>query len=254
MTVYVCEESMEGILCGVYDAWMSRKGHENVRLQSGDCFEQELFAEYQYVPLDDRNVSKVITAIRSRICEEAYEKVYISSLSQDNDKADKIYRFLIYGFKFGKKVMNMLQIPEVFEVFQMCRNVYNENHLLTGFVRFSEIGETGFLFSRITPKNEVLPLLASHFADRLSCEKWIIYDSGRKQAAVYHPSTGWAIIRTEKREADTLEEQSSVRGEFEDLWQIFYSAIAIKERENKTCQRTHLPLRFRGNMTEFSEC
>ena len=33
MTVYMCEGSFEGILCGVYDAWMSKKGHEHVRLE-----------------------------------------------------------------------------------------------------------------------------------------------------------------------------------------------------------------------------
>ena len=43
MTVYICEDSLEGILCGVYDAWMSKKGHKNVRLQMNGMFEQELF-------------------------------------------------------------------------------------------------------------------------------------------------------------------------------------------------------------------
>ena len=33
MTVYTCKDSFEGILTGVYDAWMSRKGHDNVRLE-----------------------------------------------------------------------------------------------------------------------------------------------------------------------------------------------------------------------------
>ena len=25
MTVYICEDSLEGILCGVYDAWMIKR-------------------------------------------------------------------------------------------------------------------------------------------------------------------------------------------------------------------------------------
>ena len=71
MTVYVCKESMEGILCGVYDAWMSKKGHENVRLQLDGCFEQELFAEYRDVQLDNRKVSSVIKmCIRDRRCRQ----------------------------------------------------------------------------------------------------------------------------------------------------------------------------------------
>lgn len=32
MTVYMCEPWLEGILCGVYDAWSEPAGHGNVRL------------------------------------------------------------------------------------------------------------------------------------------------------------------------------------------------------------------------------
>ena len=31
MTVFVCEDSLDGILTGVYDAWDSRLGHSGVR-------------------------------------------------------------------------------------------------------------------------------------------------------------------------------------------------------------------------------
>mgnify|MGYP006971469400 FL=1 len=47
MTVYMCEPWLEGILCGVYDAWSDPAGHENVRLAvKGEYEELELFAEY----------------------------------------------------------------------------------------------------------------------------------------------------------------------------------------------------------------
>ena len=46
MTIYLCVPDFEGILCGVYDAWMSRKGHDNVRLElKGTYHELELFSE-----------------------------------------------------------------------------------------------------------------------------------------------------------------------------------------------------------------
>ena len=31
MTVYMCEDWLEGILCGGYDAWADPAGHENFR-------------------------------------------------------------------------------------------------------------------------------------------------------------------------------------------------------------------------------
>ena len=46
MTVYVCEDSFDGILCGVYDAWMSRKGHDQVCLELEGAEDIRLFCEY----------------------------------------------------------------------------------------------------------------------------------------------------------------------------------------------------------------
>lgn len=44
---------------------------------------------------------------------------------------------------------------------------------------------------------------------------------------------------------------SEKEAEYEVLWKSFCKTIAIKERENPVCQRGHLPLWYRPNMTEF---
>ena len=80
----------------------------------------------------------------------------------------------------------MLQLPACYDIFGLCRNVYNENHLLTEFLRFSET-PGGILVSRIGPKNDIMTLLAPHFADRLPEENWVIYDENHKRAAVHPP-------------------------------------------------------------------
>jgi hypothetical protein len=72
MTVYTCKDSFEGILTGVYDAWMSRKGHSNVRLETaGQYSTMELFCDYIDVIPDEEKVEKVIRSVRTRISEAA---------------------------------------------------------------------------------------------------------------------------------------------------------------------------------------
>ncbi len=105
----------------------------------GDEDTMELFCQYEEVPVNAQSVDKVVQAIRGKISEEAYIAVYKAALSKERDRGDKIYRFLIYGFHFGAKIVHMLQVQEVYEIFQMCRNIDNETHLLTGFVRFVEM-------------------------------------------------------------------------------------------------------------------
>ena len=46
MYVFICEDSLEGIFTGVYDACASRLGHRNIRLATGEPENYELFSEY----------------------------------------------------------------------------------------------------------------------------------------------------------------------------------------------------------------
>lgn len=249
-TVFLCGEEFEDIMCGVYDAWTSRLGHDKVRLESRRTWQPRLFVQYRQVDTDQEKAAKVVTAIRERISEEAYQMVYEASLSMREDRGDKIYRFLIPGFRYRAKVVDMLQVPAVFEVFEMCRHLKNEAHLLTGFVRFSQT-EGEMLISFIGPKNDVLVLVARHFADRLSGENWIIYDEKRKKAAVHKKGQGWMVVRDG---SGRLEERLKcvIQGDiYEDLWKCFFKSIAISERNNPVCQRSFLPLRYRRYMTEF---
>lgn len=248
MIIYLCEPTLEGILCGIYDAWMSRLGHENVRLQLKDRGNLELFCEYREPEESGEKLQKVADAVKARISDLAFRWLCHASLSFDEDRADKMYRFLIDGFRIGSRVTGALQLPSVHEIFKLVRYVGNEAHLLTGFVRFSELSG-GILFSKIGPKNDVLTLIAPHFADRLRTERFILCDVLRKKSAVYAPDKGWAIFRME---AAISGEQPETDGEeYEDLWRIFHQAVSVKERENYVCQRTNLPKRYRSYMTEF---
>lgn len=194
MTVYMCEPWLEGILCGVYDAWSDPAGHENVRLAvKGEYEELELFAEYRDVQICPEKAEKVIRSVCAKLSQEIYRKVYTASLSQDRERADKIYRFLIQAFRHGPSVLDMLQLPACYDIFGLCRNVYNENHLLTEFLRFSET-PGGILVSRIGPKNDIMTLLAPHFADRLPEENWVIYDENHKRAAVHPAGRSWFLV------------------------------------------------------------
>lgn len=250
MTVYVCEDSFDGILCGVYDAWMSRKGHDHVRLEIGGTGDMELFCEYVPVPVLPEKTEKVISSIRRKISERVYKKVYTASLSQEPGRADIIYRFLIDGFRYGEGVLSMLHLPSVFELFRLCRFVLNESHLLKEFARFSRT-EEGLLVSRIGPKNDVLPMLALHFADRLPSENWMIYDENRERA-VLHPADGeWFLVRANDREWMMGLDWKTDEEEYQAMWKMFCQTIAIPERKNYVCQRNHLPLRYRPYMTEF---
>lgn len=252
MVIYECFDNFNSILCGVYDAFMSRLGHENVKLALKDRGNVEMFAKYRHVEESEEKLAKVIQAIRQKISSEAFMWVYNASLSWEDEKADWIYRFLIEGFRCGSMITKQLHLPAVHEIFRLNRAVSNEAHLLKEFVRFSEM-EGKLLVSVVGPKNDVLSLLAPHFKDRLLEEMWIIYDEKRKKAVVYDPQADWIILTVEDEEWQKKLSGTTDCVVYQKLWKVFHERVAIKERANYVCQRGHLPLRFRSYMTEFMQ-
>lgn len=249
MTYFVCEDTFDGVLCAVYDAWASGLGHANVHVQIEADMEYQMFCEYRTVPTDSEKAEKVIRSVRRKISEEAYQMIYESYLSCENDRADMVYRFLVDGFRYGSGITRMLNLDSVFQVFSLCRYIRNEAHKMKEFVRFEEL-DTGILFSSVHPKNNAIYLVAPHFADRLPDENWIIYDRNRRLAAVHEAGKGWLMVKTDTPLDQTLKRAREEKG-YQDLWKVFFKTIAIKERINPRCQRNFLPLHYRDVMTEF---
>ncbi len=250
MTVFTCVDSFDGILCGVYDAWTSRLGHENVYLELADMGNLRMFAEYRQVEEDPEKAAKVAGTIRRKAGQEVYERVYRASLSCEEQKADRIYRFLVCALRIGPEVVRMLQIPAVYELFRMNRFVANEALHMIEFVRFSRT-DGGILFGTVEPRNDVITLMAPHFADRLNAEDWIIYDEKRRSAVIHRALGEWIAADLPDDSFRRKLMDSGDQKEFENLWKTYHQHIAIAERENPRCQRNHLPLRFRPHMTEF---
>lgn len=248
MRIYLCEDSFEGIMTAVYDAWAGRLGHDNVCLALDGEYNLTLFSEYTKVETDMEKAEKVARTLR-KLSWEVYACVYRAAMSPDSEKADRIYRFIVLAVRDGARVLDQLHVPAVKAVFAMAGKVSTEAHRFLQFIRFREL-ENGVLFSRIDPKSQVITLVAPHFEDRLPGENWLIYDATHRLVAIHAKNTPWLL----KRDAQIGEALSSDRqGDYEELWKIFFHTIAIEGRENPRCQRNMLPMWYRKNMLEFDE-
>ena len=161
MYIFLCEDSIDGIFTGVYDAWASKYGHRNVALTTHSPDNYTLFDEYITVATDMEKSCKVANTLRQRLGEEVYSQICdaASALEEPGSKtaqmpkADAIYRTIVLGLslKEGWRVMGYLGEPYVNRVFQLSRATGNEAHHLLGFLRFQEL-ENGVLLPEFTPK------------------------------------------------------------------------------------------------------
>lgn len=259
MYIFICEDSLEGILTGVYDACASRLGHRNIRLASCEPDNYELFSEYISVVPSEEKTRKVVNTMVSRFGSAFYESIYQAAMSGEKqsrkkmDKADAIYETILLALACGdgQKVLLSLGEPCVYRVFELCRATNREACHHLEFLRFSEL-ENGVLFAMIHPKDHILPFLAEHFSDRLPQENFLIYDEPHRLAAVHKAGKGYLLAGAQDLDLARIKRYSDNELEYRKLWLAFFDQIAIEARRNPSLQMQLIPKRYWADTPELS--
>lgn len=278
--ILLCEDSLEGIFTGLYEAYALRRPLSEIRLQAGEETNYRLFSEYRHVAPDAEKTEKVVRTLQKRFGMKDYEILCLALSSGDEDKAQAIFGTVAWGLKKGRRggILSHLTNPDVHRVMEMSRYAHNEMHHLLGFLRFQEI-EGGILYAAIAPQNHVLPFLVEHFSDRFPMENFLIHDEKRDIYAVHPAGKAWFLVAgdlgrgadaggedtvgadvvsagdvgAEAAPAERIAALTAEEEYYQELFCCFCHKISIKERKNLNLQRNLLPLHFRKYMVEFAE-
>ncbi|MCD7725187.1 MAG: TIGR03915 family putative DNA repair protein [Clostridiales bacterium] len=251
----VCEDSLEGIFTGIYDAYALREGHEHIHIQIGEETNYRLFADYRYISPDFVKTDKVAGTLKKRLGENVYYDICRAAASYNKEeKGDAIYRTVVDGITggSGRRVMENLRNPYVARTFELARYTANEAHYEIEFLRFEEL-EQGILYAVIGPKNSVIPFVMPHFADRLSIENFIIHDEKHGLFGVHAAKKEWYLVSEPEGFTDKRLKRSKGEEQYRALFTIFHKTTGIMERENKRLQRQMCPIRYQEYMMEFDQ-
>lgn len=243
MLVYVYDGSFEGLLTAIFEAYYRKERPDAVLPEYN--LQTDLLAAYFYIKTDPLKSDRVYASIWKNISDEALKNVYYTFLSEDPDAGTLIYRYLRLGWKLGGRVDDHLSDDTVFKVMDISRKVGHEVHIMTGFVRFRQV-RGGIFYSSISPDNNIIELLAPHFADRLSDQKWIIHDVKRELAALYNMRE-WIISEFSADDIPAVTDDEKL---YSQLWKRFFTTLEIPPRSNPKLQRQLLPRRYWDHLTE----
>lgn len=256
-TTYIYDGTFHGLITAVYEAFYAKLPVAEVRILDQAQAEEapNLFDIELRVLTSEEKAEKVLSALIQRTSYDTYHNIYIVYLSFYPNKGDLIFQYIKLCFTLGKKVFQHISHPLIADILRITKRVGGETQKLRGFVRFQEL-ESGALFSRITPVNNQLELLAPHFADRLATENWILYDANRELACVHRAGKGFLITDDIPQEIleDHMEQMNSkAELKYQSLWKAFFETIGIESRRNYRCQRTMMPKRYWENMLEVRD-
>lgn len=256
----ICEDTLEGIFTGIYEAYALREGHEHVHIQIGEEENLRLFASYLYITPDPVKTGKVVETLKRRLGEKVYHTLCQAAASCQPDKGEAVYKTVVDALTAGngRRVMENLRNPHVERCFELARYTNNEAHYETEFIRFQELAappgtERNVLFSRIGPKNNVVSFVMPHFADRLSIENFMIYDENRKLFGVHPAGEEWYLVSAGEAFVLQTPEWSEKEENYQELFRAFHRVIGIKNRENRKLQRQMCAYRYQDYMVEFEQ-
>lgn len=250
MTIYTCRPEFDDMMTCIYDAWASRKGHANVHLELEPVEQMSLFCDYIHVEAEEEKVKKVTSSIRKKISGEAYRQIYYTAIGTDPERLDVIYRFLVLGFFYGGKVVNMLTEEPVMKLMELSRKAAREVHFFHEFARFTSVNGQVYV-SHIEPKSDVIVSVAEHFADRMPSEHFIMIDDTRKKAVIHPKDEDFYVRILTEEEYEKLRQAEFLEDDFTALWRQYFESIAIEARKNPKCQMNMMPLWYRKHATEF---
>ncbi|MFV0529774.1 MAG: TIGR03915 family putative DNA repair protein [Lachnospiraceae bacterium] len=250
--VYLCEDSPTDIFSAVHPAWRQHLQGVQTDIALAAQYETEFFCEYLPVEPSAANAAAVTRMIRRHLGSEAEYCLYTACLAADPQKASAVLQTLFASrtLSDSRRIMDHLSHPSVQKVAKLSRFVGNEAHFFMGFVRFQEL-RSQVLFSEITPKSFVLPVIAEHFSNRLPLENWVIYDKTHHVSLVHQKQQPWFLLSGSTLNELAISELSDTEKSIEELWIRFFHTIAIKERTNLKLQTQNLRKRFQRDMVEF---
>lgn len=250
--IYICNDTITGLYSALHDAWLeNRDSDAGIELRGRT--QQQFFCQYKTVSESDKKARRLESMLKRHLGYDAYWNIYHALLSDDCEKGTEVFRTMQEARNIGDshRIMEHLGNPNVAKVFAMSRSVSNEAHRYEEFIRFREL-KGGILFSEISPKAQVLTCIGDHFADRFPLENWAIYDKTHSVFLLHKRGESWTLVWDEALDTAVSEHISKGEEYYRELWKGFFNSISIRERENYNCQRNHLPVRFRPDMTEFS--
>lgn len=241
--IFAYDGSFEGFLSGVFDSFSMKV--LPVDFVIFDDMEPSLL-KIHYIETNFEHAERVKNGIAGKLGISVLTMVEKAFLFDGKGKETAILRFIWKAFREGKSTGSKIGDENVNRVFKMCTAVNNEAEKFRQFTRFSDAN--GALVAVIYPKHFVLPLIKHFFCAHIKNEHFMIFDAEHNAALIHSPEKT-AIIPVESLELP----EDSDGGFYSGLWKSYYRHIAIGDRYNPTCRRTHMPKRFWQYLPEVQE-
>lgn len=251
MQAVVYDGSFEGWLCAVFDVYYYKL--TEVCIYPDYNFQNNIFKQAHVVTNNIQHAKRVWLGLEKKLSPEALEAIKRAFLSELKDIETTLLHYVQYAFASTKAVETDFSHPAVLAVTQTAKKVWKEKHRMEAFVRFQHT-QDDLYYSIIEPDYNVLPLIASHFKNRYSDQRWLIYDVKRKYGIYFDIYQVTTVQINFSESSNGGKEVSFFYSDeelfYQQLWQRYFESVNISSRKNMKLHIQHMPTRYWKFLTE----
>ena len=240
-TVFVVENSFDGLLTAVFEAYETGRQPDGIEDAGGE--QLGLFEQRIHIACDPVKSERVWKGLRKHLGTKRRRMLFEAYLSNDPGVMTMILRWVWSTLPVRGKPRRRPDLDAQLQIEKLSQKVRREAHRMKGFIRFQKTGDKQYV-ALVAPRYDVLPLIRRHFELRFADQGWIIYDAARKYGLYYNRD------QTREIRLDAAELAVLSRVELDEeqlcqtLWQRYFSAVNIAERNNPNLHLRQLPRRF----------
>ncbi len=245
--VFVTDGTFEGLLTALFEVYAAKRPPDVIEPANGH--QMGLFESRISITTNLSKSDRVWKGLKKHLGIRGRRMLFEAYLSNNPTVETAIYQF-VWGTISGKKDRrNKAHLTAHIQIEKLAQKVRREAHRMKGFIRFEQTGQNQYL-ALIAPQYDVLPLVRRHFEMRFGDQSWIIYDTHRNYGLCYdrqrtHVLQLDAAIMEAIRQEEPAGEQLC-----QTLWQRYYGAVNIPQRNNPKLHLRQLPRRYWQYLTE----
>jgi len=240
-----------GFLTAVYEVYERKL--DRIQLTRPQHSLPTLWSSFQVIS-DKEKAERVWSGLKKKLSTSGLKNIYWSFLSELPHAEDMLISYIRHVFESKQNVEDDFGFEPALYVQQTARQVHREKHRMEAFVRFQRLSDDLYM-SVVEPDYNVLPLIASHFANRYADQQWLIYDMKRKYGIHYDLADARVSeVEIEAASVPQLNDSSFLVHEeephYQTLWKKYFDSVNIKARKNLKLHIRHVPLRYWKHLTE----
>lgn len=210
METYLFDGSLEGFLTLIFD-WYARNPGP-IRIQTGTSAQGKMHVARR----DPEKAQRVASGLQQRLSAAGWRAFCCTFLSELSESPSHLFGYALYVFSEVPHAEKNYHHDDVLYVRQIAGRVEREMHQTETQVRFRQKGD-GILYATVSPRFNVLPLLARHFAGRQATRPWIIYDI-RRNYGLYYDRKTVQLFRLEEKDGEPAGDHAEA---FAAIWKEY---------------------------------